>query len=165
MPEQESVKSPAAPQESFKPPMQPLDIKNGSRLPFWLIFFIVAGFAVAAAVFAFLSKGVSSSIFSRPKPSQGSQAVPSSLAQPLAEVVEPVPVEEKTKVIDLSVPRKPLPVLTLSGILFGEKGGFALINGRIIAVGAMIEGAKLEKVESDRAVLTFEDQTIILRAR
>jgi hypothetical protein len=41
----------------------------------------------------------------------------------------------------------------------------ALINGRVVPEGGMVDGAKIEKISSDEVELSFEGQKIILRSR
>ena len=131
-----------------------LDVKKTTRPPFFLLVLVVLGFGLAAAAFALFSKPVT-------------KKVSPDLSKPTLDVsvAVPAPTPPKEPEQNLSPYEKPLPSLTLSGILFGENGSFALINGKIIREGATINGAKLEKVSSDKAELSYEGRKIILRAR
>ena len=137
--------------------MQPIDIKKSGRPPLQLIFFVVFGFGLAAAGFAFFSKN-----FTKTNPVNKAPKT-ATLPQTIIEVAAPAVVStiEKTPV----KPERPIPTLTLSGILFGESGSFALINGRVIPEGGKVDGAVVDKVSSDRVELSFEGKKITLRSR
>ncbi|MBI5872907.1 MAG: general secretion pathway protein GspB [Candidatus Omnitrophica bacterium] len=150
----------SAPQELLKPPLQPLDLKK-TGLPLYLIIgLVIAGFAGTTVLFAVFSK-----------PNAQKQALKREAATVLVSPAQTTIVEVAPtlgfETAAESVPKeeKPIPLLTLSGILYGENGSLALINGRVVREGAMIEGARLEKVSADRAELSFEGQKIILRAK
>jgi len=148
--------------KSLKPPLQPLDIKKPGIPPPLLLIIVVAGFALAAAIFAFLSKAATKNALAQ-KQKQAPISKPKAVSVPPMEVVPaqppPGPVSQEP------VEAKPVPTLTLSGILFSEKGSAALINGKIVSEGGSVEGAKLEKISSDKVELSFEGQKIILRSR
>ena len=55
--------------------------------------------------------------------------------------------------------------LSLSGIVFSEKGSWAVINDSIVREGDMIEGAKLLKIEEESVELAFPDKKLILNLK
>ncbi|MEK7849560.1 MAG: hypothetical protein AAB213_01875 [Candidatus Omnitrophota bacterium] len=138
-------------------PMQPIDIKKAGHPPLQLIFFVVFGFGLAAAGFAFFSKSVTKT--NPPKQSPKTAVLP----QAIVEVVTPAVINRTEKTP--AEPEKPLPILTLSGILFGESGSFALINGRVIPEGGKVDGAVVDKISPDRVELSFEGKKITLKSR
>jgi type II secretory pathway component PulC len=144
----------------IKPEVKPqaaVLVKKASHPPLQLIFFIALGFSLAAAGFAFFSKSVTKT--NLPKRSPKTAVLPVAIV----EVVTPAAVKttEKTP----SEPQRPIPTLTLSGILFGESGSFALINGRVIPEGGKVDGAVVDKISTDRVELSFEGRKITLRSR
>lgn len=96
-----------------------------------------------------------------PRPAQGEHPAPA--PAPIVEVMQPAIPQDPAA----AEPKKerPLPALALSGILFSEQGSVALINGRLIKEGSVIDGATLKKVYTDKVELVFEDKRITLRAR
>lgn len=52
--------------------------------------------------------------------------------------------------------------LSLSGIVFSEKGSWAVINHSIVREGDMIKGARLLKIEEESVELVFPDKKLIL---
>ena len=148
----------AAPE--FKPEAKPqvtVLVKKAGHPPLQLIFFIALGFGLAAAGFAFFSKSFTKTNL------QEQSSKKAVLPQTIVEVVIPALVNttEKTP----AEPEKPIPTLTLSGILFGESGSFALINGRVIPEGGKVDGAVVDKISPDRVELSFEGNKITLRSR
>ena len=51
---------------------------------------------------------------------------------------------------------------TLNGILFDGQNPLAIINGRVLATGAMVEGALVKEIQPDSVKLTLEEKEIIL---
>ncbi len=147
--------APTTPSQPLKQPLQPLDLKKTGLPPLLLVGFVFLGFVVAAVLFAYFSKPTA-------QPKAPLAAAPTVSATAMEVVPAPVPA---TAVDSVPAEERPLPVLTLSGILFGPEGSLALINGRIVREGGMVEGAKLVKVSSDRVELSFDDQKIILRSK
>jgi len=138
-------------------PMQPIDLKKSGHPPLQLIFFVVFGFGLAAAGFAFFSKSFTKT--NPPKQPTKTAVLP----QTIVEVITPAAVDTAEKMP--AEPEKPLPTLTLSGILFGESGSFALINGRVIPEGGKVDGAVVDKISTDRVELSFEGKKITLKSR
>ncbi|OIO36379.1 MAG: hypothetical protein AUJ74_02760 [Candidatus Omnitrophica bacterium CG1_02_44_16] len=132
-------------------------VKKAIHPPLQLIFFIALGFGLATAGFAFFSKSVTKTN----PPIQAPKTVV--LPATIVEIATPeiVNTAEKTPV----EPQKPIPTLTLSGILFGESGSFALINGRVIPEGGKIDGAVVDKISPDLVELSFEGRKITLKSR
>jgi glycerol uptake facilitator-like aquaporin len=64
-----------------------------------------------------------------------------------------------------TVPEQIVPTLTLTGILFSEDGSAALINGRVVPLGGIVNGARVEKIYPHRVELSFDNQTITLRSQ
>jgi hypothetical protein len=145
--------------QPMQPPPQPLDTKkSGVPMPV-ILFVVVFGFALAAAAFALLSRKPAKKGQGKARPVPETKAVP----QTIMEVVEPEQTEES--LLQESAVEKPLPTLSLSGILLSKKGSLALINGRIVPEGETVAGAKVMKVGSDTVELDFEGKKIILRSR
>lgn len=142
------------PSQPLEQPLRPLDLKKTGLPPLVLVGIVFLGFVAAAVLFAYFSKSTQPKTAPAPAP-----AAPVTMME-----VVPAPATE-TVPENISAEDRPLPVLTLSGILFGPEGSLALINGRIVREGAMVEGAKLEKVSSDRVELSFDSQKIILRSK
>lgn len=140
------------------------DVKKIGHHPASLFILMgVVGFGLAALLFSVLSK--SSSKHDAPKP------------HPKVPVVEAVgfseaPVEAQKKVRQESavekeevLTAKSPPSLTLSGIIFDETGSLALINGKVVKEGSLVDGVKLEKVYADKVELSFEGKKFFLKAR
>lgn len=142
------------PSQPLKEPLQPLDLKKTGLPPLALVGFVFLGFVAAAVLFAYFSKSA--------QPKVAPAQVPAAPVT-IMEVV-PAPVTE-TAPENIPAEDRPVPVLTLSGILFGPEGSLALINGRIVREGGMVDGAKLEKISSDRVELSFDGQKVILRSK
>jgi len=54
--------------------------------------------------------------------------------------------------------------LELEGIMFGgEKGNLAIISGRVVAEGEMLDDAKVEKIEQDRVILLKNGSRVELK--
>lgn len=123
---------------------------------------VIFGFGAAAGIFAFYSKVILPKKSAR-KQSKAVAPQPRVIPKNMTAVVSPASVPETSQ--SPSPSQKTTPVLALTGILFGEEGSFALINGKVVAEGAMVDGAKLQKVYSDRVELSFEGKTLILRSR
>lgn len=124
----------------------------------------VFGFGLAALLFSVLSKP--SAKKTAPKPEKET---------PAAEIISPAAVlaedqQKPTEEIaeeeeELSVGQS-MPSIHISGIIFDEKaGGLALINGKVVREGYMVDGVKLERVYSDKVEMSFEGKKFILRAR
>lgn len=135
--------------------------KTNSPVLFTL-FLVFLGFCLSAAVFALLSKAGSKKNPTKESP-KVTPALPAPTPQVVAESPAPSSVEDEGQ--SLSPSQKPLPSLTLTGILFGEQGSFALINGKVVPEGGMVSGAKVEKISSDTAELSYDGRRIILKAR
>ncbi|HAJ56210.1 MAG TPA: hypothetical protein DCL35_00380 [Candidatus Omnitrophica bacterium] len=153
---------PSLPQQqtALKPPLQPIDIKRTGLPTSLIIGLVLVGFIGAGLLFAVFSRPGLQKEASKQKPDQAA-AIPAPSA-----IVEIIP-EPDAKATAKSAAKQasPVPVLTLSGILFGEQGSLALINGRVVREGGLIEGARLDKVSSDRVELSFEGKKIILRSK
>ena len=143
-------------QDTLKPPPQPINLSRTGVPPFVIIGFVLVGFIAAAVIFAYFSRAKSNKAVSR---KQETAAVSPTIVEVVSPPVPTSPVSMVGK------EEKPLPTLALSGIIFGSEGSLALINGRIIKEGAVVEGAKLEKISADRVELSFEDHKIILRSK
>ena len=64
------------------------------------------------------------------------------------------------KTADKKAPKK---VWKLSGIVFNDFNPLAIINGKSIGVGDMIEGAKVVKIERKKVVIEYAGNSISLR--
>jgi type II secretory pathway component PulC len=145
--------------ESLQPPLQPLSLKKTGLPPLLLWGLVIFGFLVASALFAYFSKA------GRSKTPDARQATLLSSAGN-ASFMEVIPSPRAPTAVESAVEQeRPLPALALSGILFSDRESLALINGRMVHEGAMIDGAKLEKVSSDRVELSFDGHKIILRSK
>jgi len=132
---------------------------KSDRTLWFIVVFGVGGFFLAAALFAFFSG--SKKTQKLPKP-QAAPAVIPSVPAPAAPVVEtPQPQSPPAE----STVSSAVPTLSLSGILYSDAESLALINGRVVPEGGMVDGAKVEKISSDEVELSFEGQKIILRSR
>ncbi len=152
---------PVTKQESpAKAKFELLDFRKAGIPPFLLIGFVIIGFIAAALIFTYFSKAKKP----QPKSPKASAAVSKSTAPVTLVEVAPLP-NAASSAQSSAQQDKPIPSFVLSGILFGEDGSLALINGRVVREGAMVEGAKLEKVSADRVELSFEGQKITLRSK
>jgi hypothetical protein len=52
---------------------------------------------------------------------------------------------------------------TLNAVMTKQRGGMAIINGKLYAPGQKVDGFKLVKVDETEATLTFNDTTVTLR--
>lgn len=141
------------------------DVKNIGHHPASLFILLgVVGFGLAALLFSVLSK--SSSKHDASKPVQEAPVVEaiSFSESPVVEAQKKVNQEPAAKKEE-ALTAKSLPSLTLSGIIFDETGSLALINGRIVKEGYLIDGVKLEKVYADKIELNFEGKKFFLKAR
>ncbi len=130
------------------------------RTSWFIVIFGVCGFFLAAALFAFFSG--SKKAPKLPKPQAPAAVVPAPAAVTPAVVVEtPKPQASPEGSTTLSA----VPTLSLSGILYSDAESLALINGRVVPEGGMVDGAKVEKISSDEVELSFEGQRTILRSR
>ena len=64
------------------------------------------------------------------------------------------------KTVGKKAPKK---VWKLSGIVFNDFNPLAIINGKSIAVGDMIDGAKVVKIERKKVVIEYAGNSISLR--
>lgn len=60
---------------------------------------------------------------------------------------------------------KKLPDFVLNGIVISPDGNIALINDQIIRAGDNIEGARVERIEDSRVVLSYEGREIVLKSK
>ena len=141
----------------------PGEIKKSGHPPANLILFVIGGFVLALFIFSVISRLAVKRI---PKKEPYAPVVITD------NIVEEKPVVARQAEIkplaamEQAAPKNPAPSLILTGIVFSEDGkSLALINSRIVKEGGMIEGALLEKIESDQVRLIFEDKRIILRSR
>lgn len=161
---QDSLKPDSKPQEPLKAPSAPLSIKKFALPSPLLIILVVLGFGFAILIFSFFTRRVVKT--SPPVPQAEVKD-----ASKIAESPSPQPITAQNPVVpagtqqDSSLAEKPTPFLSLSGILYDSQGSVALINGRVVPEGGLIEGARLDKVFSDRVELTFEGKKIILKNR
>lgn len=122
-----------------------------------VLFFVLSGvgFVLSAVVFALLSQAPPKKPF------------PAASVAPAAETKAAAPASVVPAPRKAVVPKekKQPPSLSLSGILYSPQGSMALINGRVIPEGGLIEGARVEKISSDVVQLNFEGDKIILRSR
>lgn len=134
---------------------------KSDRTLWFIVVFGVGGFFLAAALFAFFSG--SKKAQKLPKPQAAPVAVPSvpAPAAPAPVVETPQP---QNPPAESAVPST-MPALSLSGILYSDAESLALINGRVVPEGGMVDGAKVEKISSDEVELSFEGQKIVLRSR
>ena len=140
------------------PASTPIDIKKSkiSPLPFFTI--AVLGFVLAAVVFALFSKPGS-----KKNPEKAAKEIKATPVRPVvSEPVVVVPVAEE-HVADAE--EAVLPALSLSGILFSSGESFALINGKVVPEGGVVEGAMVERISADTVELSFQGKKIILRSR
>ncbi len=82
-------------------------------------------------------------------------------AEPAGDDEAEVPVESHSQQV-------PLPgggAIELGGIAWSETGPFALINGRVVSPGAMIEGYTLERIRPGHVVLAGDGRRIQLDLR
>lgn len=166
-------------QDSLKPehkPQEPLKVFPAKVLPaslsikklgpssVLLLILVVLGFGFAIFIFSFLSKKVVKTPSSAPQAEiqEAAKMAASPSAQPITVQNPTAPPEAQGDSISAE---KPAPFLSLSGILYDSQGSVALINGRVVPEGGIIEGARLDKVLSDRVELTFEGKKIILKNR
>ncbi len=141
----------------FKPPIEPLKLKNTRIKPVLLVVLFVLGFAGAAGFFAVFSA-------SRVRKQEAKQSeIPVATPSVVEIIPMPEPPQQAPKIVQQE--EKPVPLLKLSGILFGKEGSLALINGKIRHEGQEVEGAILEKIYSDRVELSFEGKKILIRSK
>ena len=57
-----------------------------------------------------------------------------------------------------------LPNFMLNGLVYANEGSYCLINGKVVKLGEVIEGATLIKVTPDSAQLDYQGRKIILPA-
>ena len=140
-----------------------------------LLFFFglaILGFCLTAALFAFFSKPNTNLT-----PRKNISKIVPNESKPMPQEVAPISAKETPASKSGVVPEKPpivsapeqdaSPVsLILSGIVFGPNGGsLALINGKVVSEGALVEGAKVEKISSDTVELSLREKKIVLRSR
>lgn len=125
----------------------------------------VVGFGLAALLFSVLLKSSSKKTVPKPKgePSVVEIAIPVDvLGKDQGKAIEGTQEQKE----DSARGVRPMPSINLSGIIFDEqKGGLALINGKIVKEGYTIDGIKLERVYSDKVEMSFEGKKFILRSR
>jgi len=71
--------------------------------------------------------------------------------------------EETNLSPQVSEEKKPLPVLSLSGIFYDEQQSYALINNQIVKKGDSVGGAKVVEITASRVDLEFEGEPIKLK--
>ena len=140
-----------------------------------LLFFFglaILGFCLTAALFAFFSKPNTNLA-----PRKNISKIVSNESKPMPQEAVPISAKEtpisKSEIASgkppvVSAPEQEAsPVsLILSGIVFGQNGGsLALINGKVVSEGALVEGAKVEKIFSDTVELSLGEKKIVLRSR
>ena len=149
--------------EPSKAPSIPLNRKKFILPSPLLIILVVLGFCFAILIFSFLSKRAAKT-FPVPKTEvKDASQIPS--PDTVQTVTEQVPAILSGTEEGSSLAEKPMPFLSLSGIVYDITGSAALINGKVVPEGGFVEGARLDKVFSDRVELTFEGKKIILRNR
>lgn len=129
-----------------------------NKTPWFVVVLTVCGFFLAAALFAFFSGSKKPPVV--PKAQTAHAPVVSLPVQaPVVEasMFQGSPAESTTPL--------PLPTLSLSGILYSGTESLALINGKVVPEGGTVDGAKIEKINSDEVELSFEGQKIVLRSR
>lgn len=124
-----------------------------------IFIFGVIGFFLAAMMFAFFTK----------KNDKKNIELKNSKANLLSNLTA-VPQQNVSNMTDASlsvenVSESVVPTLTLTGILFSEDGSAALINGRIVPLGGLVDGARVEKIFPHRVELSYDNQTITLRSQ
>ncbi|GEM_PF-4575337 len=152
-----AVPGPASKAVPGPAPEPTFTVNKANHPPLQLIFFIALGFGLAAAGFAFFSNSFTKTNSAKQSPK--AVVVPETIVEVVTPVVNDVTEKAPPE------PEKPIPALSLSGILFGETGSFALINGRVIPEGGNVEGAVVEKIYAERVELSFEGKKITLRSR
>ena len=60
---------------------------------------------------------------------------------------------------------KNLPDFVVNGIVISPDGNIALINDQIIRAGDNIEGARVERIEDSRVVLSYEGRETVLKSK
>lgn len=81
-------------------------------------------------------------------------------ATPIADTANVIPADTAVE----EAPRSP-PHLILNGVVLSDDGNLAMINGQIAEAGDEMEGAKIEEITAHHVVLSFENQTIVLKNR
>ncbi|HQP91374.1 MAG TPA: type II secretion system protein N [Candidatus Omnitrophota bacterium] len=159
---------PLEPKPDVQPHPEEINIKKpGGLPPFIIIGLVILGVVAAAVLYAYFSKTLTQK--KALKAPAGASKKTSPAVKPPVTVVEVTPVPTASKADQKSeqdvVEDKPIPSFSLSGILFGQEGSIALINGRIVHEGAEVEGAKVTRILSDRVELEFQGQKITLRSK
>lgn len=141
------------------------DVKRIGHHPASLFILLgVVGFGLAALLFSVLSKHPSK----KPVPKQVEDLTAIEMISPEDVVAQ----SQVSSVTDMDsqdedvVVNRPMPSIVISGIIFDKnKGGLALINGKIVREGYFVDGVKLERVFPDKVELSFEGKKFILRSR
>jgi|GEM_PF-3638293 len=140
-------------------PATPLEKPKNFSLPKLVFIFAVIGFFLAAMVFALFTKKTDKKNIELKNNKINLLSNITAVPQQNASNMTVVP--QTTE----SVPERVVPTLTLTGILFSEDGSAALINGRIVPLGGLVDGARVEKIFPHRVELSYDNQTITLRSQ
>ena len=91
-------------------------------------------------------------------------AVPAAAAPAVTNTEEKIPASLKIQASESAV-KTPDPAFVLSGIMILEGGPRAIINGVVLEEGDTINGAIVEFVGSEKVLLRYKDEKIILRLK
>ena len=73
--------------------------------------------------------------------------------------------KEKQGTVEVAAPDdKPLPVLTVQGVIWGAKFPQAIINNKVVKVGDVLQGAKILSIEKNGIMVLFDCRQVTLSA-
>ena len=137
--------------------------KKGDNAWKSIFVFAVLGFFLSAMIFALISKALTKkNLAKKQKATPVASVIETGAANFTAKVTTEVPAVAPKEEPEVS---KALPTLKLTGILVSNNGNIALINGRVVPEGGIVDGAVVKKVMNDTVELSFEGQKIVLRSR
>ncbi len=74
--------------------------------------------------------------------------------------VDTVVVQQPVKTTPLDMPQ-----MTLTGIVYGTERPQAIINGRVVSAGAVVDGVSIVKIEKGRVDVRFGDNEKVLKLK
>jgi hypothetical protein len=142
--------------------------KQAKRI--YLVYILALGVGIFLAKFALDRLTPKAKFTPREKEVSSPVEIPAQTQPPAPEVAslrgESLPLsstEEANLAPQVSEEKKPLPVLSLSGIFYDEQQSYALINNQIVKKGDLVGGAKVVDITASNVDLEFEGEPIKLK--